>query len=160
MPMLARRLVARDEVVALIRLAVREDQRGLVAGNAATLAQVAYEPAAAVWGLWEGEAPSGVPVGLIAMIDPREALLDPGDDPKAAFLWRLMIDASHQGRGFGAAALAEVEAQARDWGLARIATSAVDREDGALPFYLRHGYHRTGRVLDGEIEPIRDLQQP
>lgn len=51
MPMLARRLVARDEVVPLIRLAVREDQRGLVAGNAATLAQVAYEPGAAVWGL-------------------------------------------------------------------------------------------------------------
>lgn len=53
-----------------------------------------------------------------------------------------------------------MEAQARDWGLARIATSAVDREDGALPFYLRHGYRRTGRVLDGEIELIRDLQQP
>ncbi len=105
---LTRRRVGREDVNPLIRLDVHEAQRGLVAPNAVTLAQAAYEPGAHVWGLWDG----AVPVGLIAMVDPREGLLDEGDDPEGAFLWRLMIGAAHQGRGNGRAALGEVAAQA------------------------------------------------
>ena len=96
----------------------------------------------------------------MAMVDPREGELEEGDDPEAAFLWRLMIGRDHQGRGHGAAALAEAAAQAREWSLPRVATSAVDRADSALPFYLRHGYQRTGRVVDDEIELVRDLTRP
>jgi diamine N-acetyltransferase len=151
--MIERRAVLRDHVAALIGLAVGEDQRGLVAVNAVTLAQAAYEPGARVWGLWEGSTV----VGLMAMIDPRQADLDPGDDPEAAYLWRLMIGAAHQGRGFGAAALAEAEAQARLWGLPRLAASVVERDGSALPFHLRYGFRRTGRTIDGEAEIVRDL---
>ena len=150
---LVRRRVERADVNPLIRLEVRQDQRGLVAPNAVTLAQAAHEPGAHVWGLWEGEEP----VGLVAMVDPREGLLEEGDDPQAAHLWRLMVGAAHQGRGHGAAALEEVAAQARVWGLPRVATSTVRRDDGALPFYERHGYRRTGRVVDDEIELVREL---
>ena len=153
---LARRPVERDHLGPLIRLDVREDQRGLVAPNAVTIAQVAYEPGAHVWGLWDGQTP----VGLIAMVDPREGLLEEGDDPEAAFLWRFMIGAEHQGRGLGPAALGEVAAQARAWGLPRVATSTVDRPDSALPFYERHGYRRTGRIVDDEIELVQDLTRP
>lgn len=151
--MTLRRPVLREHVTPLIALAVGQDQRGLVAENAVTLAQAAYEPGAEVWGLWEG----GTPVGLMAMIDPREGALDPGDDPEAAYLWRLMIGAAHQGRGLGAAALAEACAQARLWGLPRLAATVVEREGSALPFYLRHGFRRTGRVTGGEAEIVLDL---
>jgi diamine N-acetyltransferase len=84
-------------VLPLIRLSVDEGQGGLVAENAKTLAQAAYETGSSVWGLWVSEEP----VGLMAMIDPRVyPWLDEGDDPSAAYLWRLMIDARHQGRGY------------------------------------------------------------
>ena len=88
------------------------------------------------------------------MIDPRRGDLDEGDDPEGAFLWRLMIGGAHQGRGLGAAALREVDAQARAWALPRVVTSVVIRADSALPFYLRHGFRGTGRVWD-EIELTR-----
>lgn len=147
------RPVSRGDARALIDLRVRDDQRGLVASNAVTLAQAArHEPGSAVWGLWEGARP----VGLIAMIDPRRGDLDEGDDPEGAFLWRLMIDAAHQGRGLGAAALREADARARAWGLPRVVTSVVIRADSALPFYLAHGFRRTGRVWD-EIELVRPV---
>lgn len=151
---LTARLVSRADVVPLIRLGPREGQEGRVAPNAVTIAQGAHEPGARVYGLWEDEAA----VGLMAVIDPAEADMDVGDDPEALFLWRLMIDGAHQGRGLGRAALALVEARARAWRRPRVVTSAVEREDGAAPFYERHGYQRTGRMLGDEAELVRRLE--
>ena len=150
---LSSRLVARADVRALCRLDVREDQGGRVAPNAVTIAQAAYEPGARVWGLWVDEAP----VGLLAMTDQAEGDMDDGDAPDCAFLWRLMIDGAHQGRGLGAAALRIADARARAWGKGHVVTSCVDLPGGAAPFYERHGYRRTGRTLDGEVELVRDL---
>lgn len=147
------RLVSRRDVTPLIRLGVREGQEGRVAPNAVTIAQAAYEPGARVFGLWEDETA----VGLMAVIDPAEADMDTGDDPDALFLWRLMIDGAHQGRGLGREALGLAEARARARRRPRVATSAVERDDGAAPFYERHGYARTGRMLGDEIELARAL---
>jgi len=30
--------------------------------------------------------------------------------------------------------------------------SAIDHEDGAIPFYEQQGYRKTGRIVDGEVE--------
>jgi diamine N-acetyltransferase len=144
---LERRPVERDHVVPLIRLSVGEGQEGLVAGNAKTLAQAAYETGSHVWGLWAGDEP----VGLMAMIDPRGyPWLDEGDDPGAAYLWRLMIDARHQGKGYGRQAIKEAVAVARGWGLPRLALSVVDRPGSALSFYERLGFRRTGATIEDE----------
>ena len=150
---LSSRTVTREHVNRLVRLDVRPDQGGRVAPNAVTLAQAAYERGAHVWGLWEDDTP----VGLLAITDQAAADLDDGDEPCCAYLWRLMIDAAHQGRGLGAAALRIAEARGRAWGKRHVVTSATDVENGAVPFYELHGYHRTGRIVDGEIELVRDL---
>jgi diamine N-acetyltransferase len=151
---LALRPVERDHVLPLLRLKVAEGQEGQVADNAATLAQAAYETGSSVWGLWDGEEP----VGLVAMIDPRASpWIEEGDDPEAAYLWRLMVDARHQGRGLGRAALDLVAGVARGWGLPRVMATVVDRPGGALPFYERAGFRRTGRVVDGEVEVVRQV---
>ena len=150
---LASRIVSRADVGTLCRLSVKDDQGGRVAPNAITIAQAAYEPGAHVWGLWVDETP----VGLMGIIDQAQADLEDGDEPRCAFLWRLMIDGAHQGQGHGAAALRIAEARARSWTKPYLVTSAVDMPDGAAPFYERHGFRRTGRMLDDEIELIRDL---
>ena len=82
--------MVQDHVLPLIALSAGERQGGLVAGNAKTLAQAADEPGSDVWGLWLDKEP----VGLMVMIDPRGyPWLEEGDDPEAAYVWRLMIDA-------------------------------------------------------------------
>jgi diamine N-acetyltransferase len=146
--MLALREITRDTVNPLIRLKVKDWQQNLVAPNAVTLAQAAYEPGSYVWGLWVEDQP----VGLMAMVHPHQAAeLDPQDDPDAAFLWRLMIAAEEQGKGYGLAAIEAARAQAHAWGLQRLAATVVDSENSNMAFYEHLGFHQTGKVIDGEL---------
>ncbi|MBL4813471.1 MAG: GNAT family N-acetyltransferase [Rhodobacteraceae bacterium] len=146
---LERRPVTRDHLKALFKLKVSNAQQMFVAPNEVTLAQQAYEPGGYVWGLWRDDTP----VGLIAMVHPHEyADPEPGDDHDAAYIWRLMIGAAHQGRGYGKAALVEAEVQARAWGLPRLNLSFVEAPGSAEPFYTKYGFTRTGRVVSGEVE--------
>ena len=152
--MLERREITRDTLRPLLGLKLRPGQEHLVAPNRVTIAQCAYEqPGGCVWGLWDG----GNAVGLRAMIQPRQyPHMQEGDDLDGAFIWRLMIAADRQGKGYGAATIAECRAQARDWGLPRVATSVVDTPDSNIGFYERLGFRRTGRIVDDEIVLSRD----
>lgn len=152
--MLERREITRETLRPLLKLAVRPDQAHLVAPNSVTVAQCAYEqPGGYVWGLWDGETA----VGLLAMIHPHEYLhLEDGDDPDGAYIWRLMIDAAHQGKGYGTAAIALCREQARAWGLPRVALSVVQADDSNIGFYERLGFTRTGGIVDDELVLSRD----
>jgi diamine N-acetyltransferase len=62
-----------------------------------------------------------------------------------------MIDREHQGRGYGAAALALVIAHARTLaGVTRMKTSYVSEPGNASPLYERAGFKATGEVDEGE----------
>jgi diamine N-acetyltransferase len=154
-----RRPVLREHVLPLIGLKVRPDQMDLVSSNAKTVAEAAYETGSHVWGLWDGE----VLVGLMAMIHPGEYPWDdysfhqPGADRTAAYLWRLMVGAEFQGRGYGGAALAEAVAQAREWGCTRLTAHVSDAPHSNLPFYERFGFRKTGVIEDGELVIVLDL---
>lgn len=152
--MLDRREITRDNLGALLRLKVRPDQDHLVAPNPVTIAQCTYEqPGSHVWGLWDGDEP----VGLLAMIHPGEyPHMEDGDDLEGAYIWRLMIAAEHQGKGYGAEAIAACRDQARAWGLPRVATSVVQSDDSNIGFYEKLGFRRTGAIVDDEIVLSRD----
>lgn len=151
--MLERREITHETLTPLLRLKTRPDQAHLVASNAVTIAQAAYEPGGYVWGLWDGD----VAVGLLAMLHPYEAELDEGDDPDGAYVWRLLIGADFQGKGYGRAAIGEALVQARAWGLPRLATSVVDSPDSNIGFYEGLGFRRTGAIVDGEIVLSREV---
>ena len=143
------RPVGREDVETLIRLRVREDQEGLVAPNAVSLAQQPYETGAYPFVI---EA-NGEIAGFLMAIDNREhRYLEEGDDPEAAFLWRFMIDAGRQRAGLGRAALAALRDWCRARGLKRIVTTAVERNGAAHALYESEGLERTGRTWDGEVE--------
>ncbi len=148
------RPVEKDHLRRLFQLKITAGQKGLVAPNEITLAQAAYEKGAYVWGLWDGD----VLVGLMAMIHPHESgEMEEGEDPDAAYLWRLMIGAEHQGKGYGRAALDHAVQQGRDWGLPRIALSVVQADNSALSLYEKAGFAATGRITDGEADMVRPL---
>jgi diamine N-acetyltransferase len=77
---LDRREITRDHFWPLVRLAVRPDQADLVSSNLKTFAEAPFEPGSRVWGLWEGD----VPVGLMAMVHPREYPFHKREDTLAA----------------------------------------------------------------------------
>ena len=136
--------VDRDRVEGLIRLAVSPGQETLVSSNAVTLAQAAYEPFSAVRGLYA----QGQPVGLMAMIDyhPGHPDAEPDDPENAAYLWRLMIGAEHQRKGFGTVAMRFAFAQARRWGRTQLSVHVSELPHAAVPFYTRFGLRPTDLV--------------
>lgn len=141
------REITADTVRAICRLGVAPGQEGLVAPNAVSIAQAHFEPAAWFRAVYADDEP----VGFGMLYDPTRAA-QPEEGLEIAFLWRLMIDARHQRRGHGRAALALLVAQARSLaGVTALRTSYIDKPGNASPLYLAAGFVPTGAVDDGEI---------
>ncbi len=155
--MLERRAVTRDTLWPLIDLAVRPDQRDLVSSNMKTFAEAPFESGAYVWGLWVGTTP----VGLMAMVHPGEYQFHaPEDDHEAAYLWRLMIAADHQGQGHGRTAMGMTLMVARDWGCPRLTLGVSGAAHSAQGFYESMGFRWTGRMDDVDRVMTRDVDPP
>ena len=94
-----------------------------------------------------GIVADGEPVGFMMLA----AVTDAHPDP---YLWRLLIDRRHQGRGIGRAALGQLFDRLRSEGCRRVLVSWVDGDGGPAPFYTRLGFRPTGRIIDGEVEAV------
>ena len=74
------------------------------------------------------------------------------------FLWKLLIDESFQGQGYGAATLDAVRLYLRTRPAADVLyTSCSDGPGSPRGFYLRYGFTDTGRVMWGENVLALDL---
>jgi histidinol dehydrogenase len=137
------RPVARANHEAVLKLQVAAGQRHLVAPPERSLAQVAYEPRGRALALFDGDTV----VGMMLLYDARQ------DEDKPAnqlCVWRLMVDARFQQRGYGRLAMQWVVDEARRGGYAEVGLSHVDKPGHAGGFYEKLGFAYTGEVDDGE----------
>lgn len=75
------------------------------------------------------------------------------------FLWKLLIDHRHQGRGYGTQAVEQVIDLVRADGGTELITSYVEGEGNPYGFYAKLGFVPRGdRDPDGEIMLRRSLQ--
>lgn len=132
-----------DNVKAVFELRVASGQERFVASNAWSLAQAVAEHDIA----WPRAIVAGDEVVgfLMLEIDPDE------EDGRPFWLWRLMIAADRQSRGYGRAALALALDEVRSRGGTEIYTSWVPGEGSPGPFYERLGFQPTGELDDDEI---------
>lgn len=95
------------------------------------------------------DAASGRLVGF-AMIS--DGIPEPMDEDLVGpyYLWKLLIDASEQRRGYGTATLDAVIAYVRTRPAEVLYTSCADGDGSPRGFYLRYGFTDTGRVMWGE----------
>lgn len=133
------REVTAETVREVCRLEVAPEQRGFVAPNAVSIAQAHFEPKAWFRAVYAGEEP----VGFVMLFE---------DTEKAEYyLWRFMVAAGHQGKGYGKRALDLVVERIRGLpGAKELRTSYVPGEAGPRDFYLRYGFEETGEVDEGE----------
>lgn len=75
------------------------------------------------------------------------------------FLWRLLIDRSHQRRGIGGRAMSILADQLRAEGHQELETSWHDGTGGPEPFYRKLGFAPTGQLIDGEHQAVLSLRQ-
>jgi len=144
------REVSADNMDALMSLDVAAGQQGLVSPVARSLAQAAYTPAGRPLGLYDGDTA----VGMLLLYDAR---LDKDQPAKQLYVWRLMVDARHQRRGVGRAAMRWVIGEARRLGVQTVGLSHVMKAGHAGPFYEKLGFGYTGEVEDGEHKMLLRL---
>ena len=137
------------EVVAALR--VRPDQERFVASVEGSFRDAAETPQANPW--YRAVYAGDVPVGFVMLswnVAPQPGIRGPW------FLWRLLVDQPHQGRGYGTAILDTIVALIRAEGATELLTSYHPGEGEPLPFYRRYGFEPTGEI-DEDGEPILRL---
>ena len=135
------------EAVLALRVAPRQER--FVGSVRSALADAAEYPQAKPWyrAVCAGEEPVGfVMVSWDVPPQPPE-IIGPW------FLWKLLIDQRHQGRGYGSEVVWQVAELVRAEGATELLTSYVPEDGGPGGFYERLGFVPTGE-LDGNGEVI------
>ncbi|MCB0192250.1 MAG: GNAT family N-acetyltransferase [Anaerolineae bacterium] len=123
----------------ILRLEVADNQKHFVATNAVSIAQAHFSKNAWFRAIYADETPVGF---VMLYID---------EEKPEYFVWRFMIDKSHQGKGYGRQALLKVIDHVRGLPDAKeLFLSYVPKEGSPLPFYRKLGFEETGEWDEGE----------
>ncbi len=125
-----------------VSLRVKDDQRAMVASNAYSLAQAAYEPFWLPRAIYAGDTMVGF---CMCNLEPHA-----WEETSEYWIVRLMVDAKHQGKGYGRAAMEKMIAEFN--ALPDCPEVWISHEPGneVERLYLSLGFEHTGRVIDGE----------
>lgn len=153
--------ITSQNFVSICNLRVRKDQEDFVAANWASLAE-AYAVrneggVAQPYGIYDGDTPVGfVMIGKGRWDD--ETVIPEENAPYS--LWRLMIDASQQGKGYGKAAICEALRYVRTFPYGKadeIWLSYEPKNDFAKKLYADMGFRENGVVAEEETVAVREL---
>ena len=141
------REVNRDNFREVMRLRVKPTQERFVAFNSESIALAHFHDEAWMRAVYAGD----VPVGFVMLHD--ENLREQPEQRDYYFLWRLMIGAQHQGKGYGAAALRLViDHVSSNPNASELLTSYTPGDGSPVGFYGKFGFEHTGRTMDGDRE--------
>jgi diamine N-acetyltransferase len=143
---------------AVLALRVAPGQEQFVSSVADSLAEAAAYPHARPWyrAVYASGEPAG-PAGFVMVS--RNVPPQPPEIIGPWFLWKLLIDERHQGRGYGAAVVRQIAELVRAEGATELLTSYVPGDGGPAGFYQRLGFVPTGE-LDDHGEVIVRLDSP
>ena len=133
---------------AVVGLTVTPEQADFVAPNLYSIAEAAIEP---TW----------TPLAIYAEDDIVGFALFGRDETGRWWIMRYMIDAQHQGKGYGTAALPVlIDLMVERHGCVEIFLDYSPGNDVAERLYARMGFVPTGEVEGGEIEARLGLENP
>ncbi len=141
-----------DNLITLHRMNAGAVGSLMVAPNGMSVAQSFFSKNAWARAVYADDTP----VGFVMLFDPTldpEAATKEGGARDSLYVWRLMIDFKHQGRGYGEQVLRLVTERARSMpGIKSVTLSYVMEEGSAKPFYEKLGFRDTGEIDDGEMK--------
>jgi diamine N-acetyltransferase len=141
------REISRDTALSILRLKVTPEQEHFVASNAVSIAQAHFEPHAWFRGIYADDTP----VGFVML----------HDDPAKGgyYLWRLMIAAEHQRKGYGQRAVEQLIEHVRTRpGAREMLVSYVPGASSPCDFYAQLGFEDTGDTEGAEVVMRLPLQ--
>lgn len=127
----------------VIALELHEDQVDFVSSNLYSIAQSKFDVYARPRAIYAGDDIVG-----FLMYDMPE----PDDEPAEAQIYRFMIDKTHQGKGYGRAAIEAAIAEIRrDPRIRIVSIGYMPDNEVAQSFYASLGFVETGIDEDGEM---------
>ncbi|KQV59665.1 MULTISPECIES: GNAT family N-acetyltransferase [unclassified Duganella] len=131
------RAVTRENLDEVADLRLLEHQQAYLASNSYSIAEASFNPALRPRSIYADERL----VGFLMYLVPEEC-----EDPPGEYgIWRFMVDASVQGRGYGRQAFALLMAEIRsDANARRIFISYKPENLKARDFYASFGFEETG----------------
>jgi diamine N-acetyltransferase len=145
-PSLTLREVTQENLRAVWSLAVADHQQQFVAPVVYSIAEAHFSEHAWYRAIYAGEEP----VGFV--------MLSLDQEHGEYYLWRYLIDAKQQGKGYGRQALQMIIDYVKRLPNATALTlSYVKAEGGPEEFYRRLGFENTGEIDDGEHVMRLDL---
>ncbi|MCX4719083.1 GNAT family N-acetyltransferase [Streptomyces virginiae] len=139
--------VTADTFDAVCAIQVRPDQAHLVSPVVKSLAE-AYLHTAAAWprAIVDGDEIVGFVMAF------HDILWNPAVDPddRRSGIWRLNIDARHQGKGYGRFAVRAATEEIRTRGIREAYVSWHTGANSPEPFYLGLGFRPTGELSGDE----------
>ena len=150
------REVTEDNARDVLALCLAPGQERFVSSVADSLAEADENPQGNPW--FRAVYADDRPVGFVMLswdVEPQ-----PPEINGPWFLWKLLIDHRHQGRGYGLEVVRQVVELVRGQGATELLTSHVPGEGGPAGFYARLGFVPRGDLdPDGEIILRRTLQE-
>jgi diamine N-acetyltransferase len=131
------REITRESLRDVLDLAVAPEQQQYVAPNVRSIAEAHFEPRAWFRAVYADDEP----VGFVMLYR----------DPENFWIWRFMIDAAHQGKGYGRSALELLVDEARKDGASELKLSYHAGDRSPHGFYTSFGFVETGEVEGEEI---------
>lgn len=150
--------INKDNINTMVRMSPGAVGERMVATNGVSIAQGTYNTNAWFRAVMAGDTP----VGFVMLLDPTldiEGARAEGEALDSLYIWRLMIDFRHQGKGFGEQVMNLIIERAKSMlSINSVSVSYIMREGNAKPFYERFGFRDAGKTESGETDmmlPIR-----
>jgi len=145
-PIISLREITPENYSAVVRMQVRDDQKGFVASNQASLAEAYVFPGRFPLAVYADETP----VGFVMYVDWQER--------QQYWIFRVMIAADQQGRGYGQAAMRLLVDRMRAIpGCRQIYISYEPHNQPARALYASLGFVITGEIVEEEEVARLDL---
>ncbi len=142
------REITEDNAESVLALRTTPDQERFVSSVTDSLEEAAEYPQGNPW--FRAVYADGEPVGFVMLswdVEPQ-----PPEINGPWFLWKLLIDHRHQGKGYGQEVVRQVVELVRGEGATELLTSHVPGEGSPAGFYARLGFVPTGELdPEGEI---------
>ena len=147
-PKITLKKVTRLNLRTILQLEVKPEQKKLVASNAISVAEAYFNKDAWFRAIYA----DNIPIGF-AMIG--DSSLKYKNNPKhrpSYFLWRFMIDANYQGKGYGKEAMELIINHVKSRPKAKELLLSHSKSNGnAGDFYKKLGFEYTGKEIGDEL---------
>ena len=100
---------------------------------------------------------SGMVYAYVIVNGERVGYISYGIENGDMYLSKLYMFKEHRGSGIGSKVFDYLENLARSRGVTRIHLETNCRNEGALRFYERHGFVRTGEVIEMRVQMVKIL---